>query len=89
MKTCFFVKQISLSGCAFRKFLSCMRKSRGNNLIGKKLLFFSKNTKAEAKVLILSLVGVSSTQRYEKYLGFPTLIGRYKVSALTSIKGGI
>jgi hypothetical protein len=45
--------------------------------------------KEEAKAFILSTVGVSSTQRYENYLGFPALIGRSKVSAFTEIKGRV
>jgi hypothetical protein len=52
-------------------------------------LFFSKNTPEETKAAILAMAGVSSTQRYEKYLGLPALIGRSKVSAFSSIKGRI
>lgn len=53
------------------------------------MIFFRKNTKEEAKEFILSIEGVSSTWRYKKYLGLPTLIGRSKVSVFTSIKGRI
>ncbi|XP_059454900.1 uncharacterized protein LOC132185097 [Corylus avellana] len=41
-------------------------------------LFFSRNTHADTRAHILSLAVVSSTQRYEKYLGLPALIGRSK-----------
>jgi hypothetical protein len=49
-------------------------------------LFFSRNTKEEAKSFILSTAGVSSTHKFEKYLGLPTLVGRSKVSAFSDIK---
>jgi hypothetical protein len=52
-------------------------------------VFFSRNTHADSRAYILSLAGVSSTQRYEKYLGLPALIGRSKVSVFSDIKGRI
>jgi hypothetical protein len=52
-------------------------------------VFFSRNTPVVTRTFILSSVRVSSTQRYEKYLGLPALIGRSKVSAFSSIKGRI
>lgn len=48
-------------------------------------IFFSRNTKQETKDFILSIVGVSSSTSYEKYLGLPPLVGRSRVSTFTSI----
>jgi hypothetical protein len=58
-------------------------------LRGIKVLLILKNTKEEARSFILSLVGVPSIARYEKYLGFPALIGRSKVGAFFELKGWI
>jgi hypothetical protein len=55
----------------------------------KTFVFFSRNTPAVTRSLILVSAGVSSTQRYEKYLGLLALVGRSKVSAFSSIKGRI
>jgi hypothetical protein len=52
-------------------------------------IFFSWNTKVEAKSLILSAAGVNSTTRYEKYLGLPAFVGRSKASSFTVLKGKI
>jgi hypothetical protein len=52
-------------------------------------IFFSKNTKREAKEFILGTAGVSSSAHYEKYLGLPALIGRAKVSSFSTLKGRI
>jgi hypothetical protein len=52
-------------------------------------LFFSKNTPLEVRDNLKSLVGVNSTQSYEKYLGLPSLIGRSRVRSFKSIEGRI
>jgi hypothetical protein len=52
-------------------------------------IFFSRNTKMEAKTSILTKAGVSSTQRYERYVGLPTLIGCSSVTTFNGIKGRI
>jgi hypothetical protein len=52
-------------------------------------IFFCKNTKREAKEFLLSIAGVVSSARYEKYLGLPALIGRAKVSSFSALKGRI
>ena len=56
---------------------------------GKTSLFFSRNTEADIINQVLSVVGISSTQRYEKYLGLSAIIGRSKVSSFSGIKGQI
>jgi hypothetical protein len=45
----------------------------------KMLLFFSKNSKVEARAHSLSTARVNSTQNYENYLGLPAFIGRFRV----------
>jgi hypothetical protein len=52
-------------------------------------IFFSSNTKVETKNFIVSVARVSATNRYEKYLGLPNLIGRSRVSAFNGLKGRI
>jgi hypothetical protein len=52
-------------------------------------IFFSKNTKREAKEFILSTAGVTSSASYERYLGLPALIGRAKFSSFSALKGRI
>lgn len=65
-------------------------KASGQKLNRKKTsIFSSRNTKVEAKSLILIAVGVNSTTRYEKYLGLPTLIGRSRISSFKALKGKI
>ena len=52
-------------------------------------ILFSRNTRKEANEHILSIAGVSSTRRYEKYLGLPAIIGRSKMKTFEGIKGRI
>ena len=39
-------------------------------------VFFSQNTSLKTKEQILSILGVSNSQRYDTYLGLPALIGK-------------
>jgi hypothetical protein len=57
--------------------------------IQKALNDYEKASRDDMKAQILSVAGITSTQRYEKYLGLPALIGRSKVSLLSGIKGRI
>lgn len=49
-------------------------------------IFFSKNMKTAIRDLILSIVGVNSTQSYEKYIGIPTIIDRSRTFSFKSIQ---
>jgi hypothetical protein len=49
-------------------------------------LFFSRNTSAEKREEISWLLGLKATNRYEKYLGLSTLVGKLKSKAFKSIK---
>ncbi|XP_059449513.1 uncharacterized protein LOC132180640 [Corylus avellana] len=52
-------------------------------------IFFSKNTHLERRAQLLSLVGASSTESYEKYLGLLALIGRSRIKSFNSLQGRI
>jgi hypothetical protein len=52
-------------------------------------IFFSHNTREADRVAILQGMGVSAINRYEKYLGLPTLIGRSRISSFKGIKDWI
>ncbi|XP_059451037.1 uncharacterized protein LOC132181823 [Corylus avellana] len=45
----------------------------------KTVVFFSRNTSADAQALILNLTGVPSSQQYDHYLGLPALVGKSHV----------
>jgi hypothetical protein len=47
-------------------------------------VFFSRNTKHERE-LILSLASIPATQRYDKYLGLPALVGKSRMGEFKSI----
>jgi hypothetical protein len=48
-------------------------------------IFFSRNTLAIEKEEILAIAGVPATQRYDKYLGLPTLVGKSRTTAFKNI----
>lgn len=50
-------------------------------------IFFSRNTSTVDRGLILQIVGVPTTKRYEAYLGLPALIGRSRLLSFEGIKG--
>lgn len=52
-------------------------------------MFFSRNTREETRQSIIFVVGVQSTNQYEKYLGLPALVGRSRISSFNGIKGRI
>lgn len=49
-------------------------------------LFFSRNTSGEKREEIVRLSGLQATQRYKKYLGLPTLVGKSRSKAFKNIK---
>ena len=70
--------------------LETYEKASGQQLNKEKmLLFFSKNSKVEARAHILSTACLSSTESYENYLGLPALIGRSRVRSFKHIQGRI
>jgi hypothetical protein len=65
--------------------MSVLQVKKLNN--DKAFMFFSCNIDRETKAHIMSVIGVSVSQCYEKYLGFPALVGCSKVSTFIGIKG--
>jgi hypothetical protein len=49
-------------------------------------VFFSRNTDDPVKEIILRLAGVLATQRYDKYLSLPALVGKSRIREFQSIK---
>ena len=52
----------------------------------KTTLFFSRNTPQTMQEELKDILGVPSIQQYEKYLGFPSLIGKEKITCFSQIK---
>jgi hypothetical protein len=49
-------------------------------------IFFSRNTSEIRRQEILEVSGIPVTQRYDKYLGLPALVGKSRTQAFKSIK---
>jgi hypothetical protein len=85
-----FCKANTFEWLQIQRILETYEKASGQKLNrGKTSIFFSKNTRREAKDHIISIAGINSTRRYEKYLGLPTLVGRSRVEAFMGIKARI
>jgi ribonuclease HI len=85
-----FCKANTLEWLHIQQILEMYEKASGQKLnMAKTSIFFSKNTRREVKEHILSIAGVGSTRRYEKYLGLPALVGRSRVEAFMGIKNRI
>ena len=48
-------------------------------------IFFSRNTSPLAKESILQIAKIPATQRYDKYLGLPSLVERSRVREFQNI----
>jgi hypothetical protein len=73
-----------------QRLLTCYEASSGQKINREKTsIFFSRNTKMEARAQILNVAGVPSTQQYERYIGLPALIGRLKISTFNGTIGRI
>ncbi|XP_059458992.1 uncharacterized protein LOC132188495 [Corylus avellana] len=51
----------------------------------KTAILFSQNTRSEVKQHIIEVSGVPSSQRYDKYLGLPVLVGKSRTKEFRSI----
>jgi hypothetical protein len=49
-------------------------------------IFFSKNTRIEVKEYIASILGVSITTNFERYLGLSTIVGQSRIRAFVGKK---
>ncbi|GLT70447.1 hypothetical protein SLA2020_425270 [Shorea laevis] len=56
---------------------------------GKTSIFFSKNTHQNFRHHIFSIVGGTSQQSYEKYLGLPAMVGQHKRRTFAGIQGRV
>jgi hypothetical protein len=71
-----------------QEILECYEAASGQKINREKtFLFFSRNTKPAIRIILLRVVGVAYSQRYETYLGHPALICGSKVSVFQGIKG--
>ena len=52
----------------------------------KSSIYFSNNTQEGKKAEIVSLLGVKVVDRFESYLGLPTLVGRAKYQTFSYLK---
>ena len=52
----------------------------------KSLIYFSSNTRTEQREWIKNNLGVKEVDRFESYLGLPTLIGRSKYQTFSFLK---
>ena len=55
----------------------------------KSLVYFSSNTQSDKKVEIMETLGVKEVERFESYLGLPTLIGHAKYQTFSFLKDGV
>ena len=53
----------------------------------KSSVFFNSNNPANQKVGIVSVLGVKEVERFESYLGLPTLVGRANYQTFFFLKG--
>jgi len=49
-------------------------------------VYFSSNTPSHKRELIKAMLGVSEVERFEAYLGLPTLVGRSKYHTFSFLK---
>ena len=68
---------------------TCERASRQSINLEKSLVYFSSNTSERQKGQILEVLGVKEVDRFESYLGLPTLIRRAKYSTFSFLKDRI
>jgi hypothetical protein len=52
----------------------------------KTFIFFNRNTSHAKRQEILRLSGLQKAQRYDTYLGLPSLVGKFRVQSFHSIK---
>jgi hypothetical protein len=87
MTTSFFVRQIWWSGGRFTKILERYEMAPWQKLNKEKTsIFFSCNTSQAKREEITRLLGLSATDKYEKYLGLSTLVGQSRYEAFKGIK---
>jgi hypothetical protein len=82
-----FCKANSVEWRRLTKILEKYEKASGQKLNKEKTsLFFSRNTSLAKREEISHLSGLKATEKYEKYLGLPTLVGQSRSKAFKGIK---
>ncbi|XP_059429070.1 uncharacterized protein LOC132162867 [Corylus avellana] len=82
-----FCKANSVEWRRLTKILDKYKIASGHKLNKDKTsIFFSRNTDGAKREEITRLSGLQATDKYEKYLGLPTLIGRSRYKAFKGIK---
>ena len=82
-----FCKVNSVEWRYLTKILERYERASGQKLNKDKTsLFFSHNTSSEKREEISQLLGLKAMEKYEKYLGLPTLVGRLRLKAFKGIK---
>jgi hypothetical protein len=85
-----FCKANMFEWARIQQLLDIYEKASGQKLNKEKTsIFFSTNTRREAKEHIISIAGINSTRRYERYLGLPSLVGKSRMAAFMGIKNRI
>jgi hypothetical protein len=82
-----FCKANSVEWRRLTKILDKYEAASGQKLNKEKTsIFFSRNTSVEKREEITRLSGLQAMEKYEKYLGLPTLVGKSRSKAFKSIK---
>ena len=85
-----FCKATTESCRALHGILSLYEQASGQKINKEKIaLFFSHNTSPERRSQIISQFGTTHTTQFEKYLGFPPIIGRSKKRTFNTLKDKI
>ena len=79
---------MTISECVqIQALLNLYEQASGQNINrGKTNIFFSTNTPHRTQAAISNFLGVPIVQRYEQYLGLPSLVGRGKKKSFSLIK---
>ena len=82
-----YVKLLTATTLAIQSILHLYEQASGQNINrGNTNVFFSSNTLAQTQEVIITFLGVPAIQRYEQYLGFPSLVGHAKKKSFSIIK---
>jgi hypothetical protein len=85
-----FCKACSQEWGNVQKILELYESALGQKLNSdKRLLLLSKNMLQTAKDHFVTVVGVTPTICFEKYLGLPSMVGKSRIASFASIKGCI
>ena len=85
---CLLFCKSTLEECEKIKELLATYEAASSQVVNKEktTLFFSKNTDVTIQETIKESLGLPAIQHYEKYLGFPSFVGRNKKACFTQIK---